>query len=273
MADQIRPYAIHSDSECDRLERQAGLAGLENHLRHVPVPETARILDAGCGSGAMTRCFGSRYADASVIGVDIRDDYVSYARARAKEDGLQNVEFRRGSVFDLPFANSSFDVVWSKYVMQWIGEPEKAVAEFRRVTKPGGIVVCVNFDGFAVTHYPEDVALQHQILTVFPHLVDVYIGRKTAPIFYACGLIDISVVFEPDSLFTTVGAIDPERRENWIAQLEAARPYIAEILGGDEAAREFGDSFVRYYDRPDTSSYTALYFVRGQVPSGKLESV
>ena len=268
MADQIRPYAIHSDSECDRLERQAALAGLENHLRHVPVPETARILDAGCGSGAMTRCFGSRYADSSVVGVDIRDEYVSYARGRAQEDGLQNVEFKQGSVFDLPFANSSFDVVSSKYVMQWIDAPEKAVAEFRRVTKPGGIVVCCNFDGFAVTHYPEDKALQRQILTVFPHLVDVYIGRKTAPIFHACGLINISVVFEPDSLFTTVGSIDPERRENWVAQLAAARVHIAKILGGDEAAREFGDAFVRYYDRPDTSSYTALYFVRGQVPRG-----
>ena len=142
MPNQSRPYAIHSDSECERLERQAALAGLENHLRHVPVPETAHILDAGCGSGAMTRCFGSRYADASVVGVDIRDEYVSFAQSRANEDGLRNVEFRQGSVFNLPFANASFDVVWSKYVMQWINEPERAVAEFRRVTKPGGVVVC-----------------------------------------------------------------------------------------------------------------------------------
>jgi SAM-dependent methyltransferase len=261
-----RPYAIHSDSECDRLEKQAVLAGLENHLRHVPVPKTARILDAGCGSGAMARCFASHFADASVIGVDIRDDYVVYAQGGAKEDGLQNVELRQGGVFDLPFANASFDVVWSKYVMQWINDPEKAVAEFRRVTKPGGVVVCCNFDGFAVTHYPEDESLQRHILTVFPRLVDVNIGRKTAPIFYECGLINISVLFEPDSLFTTVGTIDPERRENWVVQLAAARPHIAKILGSDDAAREFCDAFVRYYDRPDTSSYTALYFVRGQVP-------
>jgi SAM-dependent methyltransferase len=266
MADQVRPYAIHSDSECDRLERQAVLAGLESHLRHVPVPAAARILDAGCGSSAMTRCFGSHYADASVIGVDIREDYVSYARDRANEDGVQNVEFRQGSVFNLPFANASFDVVWSKYVMQWIDEPEKAVTEFRRVTKPGGVAICCNFDGFAVTHYPEDEALQREILKVFPGLVDVCIGRKTAPIFHKCGLNNISVDFESDALFTTVGSIDPERRENWVVQLAAARPYIAKILGSDEMARQFSDSFIRYYDRPDTSSYTALYFVHGRVP-------
>ena len=198
MVDEARPYAIYSDSECNRHEKQAVLAGLENHLRHVPVPKKARILDAGCGSGAMARCFASHFADASVIGVDIRDDYVVYAQGRAKEDGLQNVEFRQDSVFDLPFANASFDVVWSKYVMQWINDPEKAVAEFRRVTKPGGVVVCCNFDGFAITHYPEDESLQRHILTVFPRLIDVNIGRKTAPIFHECGLINISVLFEPD---------------------------------------------------------------------------
>jgi ubiquinone/menaquinone biosynthesis C-methylase UbiE len=268
MADQSRPYAIHSDSECDRLEKQALLAGLHNHLRHVPVPKAARILDAGCGSGAMARCFASHYADASVLGVDIREDYLAYARQLANDDGLRNVEFNRGSVFDLRLADASFDVVWSKYVMQWINEPEKAVAEFRRVTKPGGVVVCCNFDGFAVTHYPEDAELQPQILTVFPRLVDVYIGRKTAPIFYACGLTDISVNFEPDALFTTIGSVDPERRENWVVQLAAARPHIAKILGGDEAAREFSEAFIRYYDRADTSSYTALYFIRGRVPRG-----
>jgi ubiquinone/menaquinone biosynthesis C-methylase UbiE len=49
--------------------------------------------------------------------------------------------------------------------MQWINDPEKAVAEFRRVTKPGGVVVCCNFDGFAITHYPEDESLQRYILT------------------------------------------------------------------------------------------------------------
>jgi hypothetical protein len=48
MSDQSRPYAIHSASECDRPERQAALAGREEHLAHVPLtPPPKRILDAG----------------------------------------------------------------------------------------------------------------------------------------------------------------------------------------------------------------------------------
>ena len=123
-------------------------------------------------------------------------------------------------------------MVWSKYVMQWINEPENAVLEFRRVTKPGGVIVCCNFDGFAVTHYPEDAELQPQILTVFPRLVDVHIGRKTAPIFHVCGLSDISVDFEPDALYTTIGSIDPERTSrDWQCCAAICSGSIGDMLG------------------------------------------
>jgi 2-polyprenyl-3-methyl-5-hydroxy-6-metoxy-1,4-benzoquinol methylase len=78
MADEYsRPYAIHSSTECERLEKQATLAGLPDHLRFVPVPPQARILDAGCGSGSMTRLLASTHRD-----IDLRADYISYASER-----------------------------------------------------------------------------------------------------------------------------------------------------------------------------------------------
>jgi trans-aconitate methyltransferase len=97
-ADPSRPYAIHSASECERLERQAVLAGIEDHLRFVPVPPAARILDAGCGSGSMTRLFAARHPDAEVTGVDVRADYLAYARERAAAEELHNVDFREGDI-------------------------------------------------------------------------------------------------------------------------------------------------------------------------------
>jgi 2-polyprenyl-3-methyl-5-hydroxy-6-metoxy-1,4-benzoquinol methylase len=96
MADEYsRPYAIHSSTECERLEKQAALAGLPDHLRFVPVPPQARILDAGCGSGSMTRLLASTHRDAHVVGIDLRADYISYARERASQEGLHNIEFQR----------------------------------------------------------------------------------------------------------------------------------------------------------------------------------
>jgi ubiquinone/menaquinone biosynthesis C-methylase UbiE len=261
-----RPYALHSAGECERLERQAALADLPRHLGFFAVPPEAAILDAGCGSGSMARLLASRHKDARVVGVDLRGDYIAYAQERAQRQRLRNIEFRAGDIFHLPFADASFDVVWSKYVLQWVERPHLAVAEFRRVTKPGGIVVSANFDGFAVTHWPEDAELQPMVERVFPRLVDPFIGRKMAPMFRAAGLRDIEVDFEADRLFTVTGAIDAERRRNWLEQLAAARSFIAQTLGGEDAADRFVDAFIAYQDRADTCSYTALYFVRGRAP-------
>jgi ubiquinone/menaquinone biosynthesis C-methylase UbiE len=259
-----RPYAIHSAAECDRLERQAALARLPDHLRFVPIPSQAHVLDAGCGTGSMTRLLATTHHDAQVVGIDLQADYIAYAAERANQEGLHNIEFRQGDIFSLPFAEATFDVVWSKYVLQWVKSPQAAVAEFARVTKPDGLVVCCNFDGFGLTHWPEDPALQPLVERVFRRLVDPFVGRKLAPIFREAGLVDIAVDFEPDRLFTVVGSIDPARRQNWGEQWMAGRPYIAEILGSEAAADALTAAFLAYQDRADSCSYAALYFVRGR---------
>ncbi len=267
MSDKSRLYAIHSDSECERLEKQAALAGLEEHLRFLSgFPAPGSILDAGCGSGSMARLLAVRHAGARVVGVDLRQDYLTYARKRAQAERLSNLSFEQGDIFRLPFPDASFDLVWSKYVLQWTKDPAAAVAELRRVTKPGGSVVCCNFDGFAVTHWPEDAALQEKAERVFSGLVDPFVGRKMAAFFAEAGLKEIAVDFEPDRIFTVVGQIDPGQRLNWVEQLTAARPRIAQIMGSEREADDFVEAFLRFNDRPDTNSYTALYFVRGTAP-------
>src|SRR5260370_8599073 len=108
--DHSRPYAIHSASECERLERQAVLAGIEDHLRFVPVRPGARILDAGCGSGSMARLFAARHPDSQVMGVDLRADYLAYARQHAARDGPPNIDFCVDDIFRLPFPHAPLDL-------------------------------------------------------------------------------------------------------------------------------------------------------------------
>ena len=216
--------------------------------------------------GRWRELLAAMHRDAQVVGIDVRADYIAYAAGRANHEDLRNIEFRQGDVFNLPFGNSTFDVVWSKYLLQWLKEPHRAITEFRRVTKRGGLVVCANFDGFAMAHWPEDPTLQPLLKEVVPQLVDPFIGRKMAQMFMTAGLIEVKVDFEPDRLFTVIGAIDPDRRQNFADQLSAARVYISKILGGEHKADQFATAFLRYYDNPDTCSYTTLYFVRGMVP-------
>ena len=266
MSGQSRPYAIHSDSECDRLERQAILAGLAEHLamlKGLP-PLTS---DVGCGSGSMARLLAAKYPDTRVVGVDLRSDYIAYARERARGERLDNLRFEQGDIFNLPFGGSAFDLVWSKYVLQWLKEPAPAVAELRRVTSPGGSVICSNFDGFAVTHWPEDPIVQADAERVFSGLVDPFIGRKMASLFAQAGLTDLAVHFEPDRLFTIVGQIDADRRRNWVEQLAAAPPHIARILGNEGLADEFVETFLSFQDRPDPAAIQVCFSFAGRYPA------
>ncbi len=65
MTGQSRPYVIHSDDECERLERQAVLAALEEHLGLLTdLPPFTGILDAGCGFGSMASLLAAKYPDA-----------------------------------------------------------------------------------------------------------------------------------------------------------------------------------------------------------------
>jgi len=259
------PYVIHSDGECERLELQARLANIEGHLRHLPIAPTDCVLDVGCGSGSMARLIGRSFPRAKVIGVDVRDQYLNFAEERARNEGLRNVIFRRGDVCALPFADNTFNVVWAKYLLQWLKEPKRALAELKRVTKPGGFVVSCDYAGFATEHFPIDPEFERLVRDVAATMADSNIGRKVAPFMIALGFRDVQVQMETDTLFTVIGSIDADRRRNWETQLQAMRPHLVKMLGSELNADRLVKRFLAYYDNPATCSFTALYFSRGRV--------
>jgi ubiquinone/menaquinone biosynthesis C-methylase UbiE len=265
MSEHSRPYAIHSNEECERLELQARLANIEGHLRHLPVSPRDRVLDAGCGSGAISRLIARTYPQADVIGVDLREQYLDFARSRARAENIQNLVFRAADVFDLPFPAATFDVVWTKYLLQWLKEPERALKELKRVTRSGGIIVCCDFAGFAVEHFPATREFIQQARDVISALVDCDIGRKVAAMMISINLRDVKVETETDRIFTVIGRIDAERRWNWEKQLQAARPHLIQIIGSEQGADQFVADFLRNYDDPATCSITTLHFTQGYV--------
>jgi SAM-dependent methyltransferase len=261
-----RLYAIDSEVEHERLEAQAALAGIEDHLRHVPLRPGDRVLDAGCGSAAMARLMAGACPEARVIGFDRRPAYLAFAAERAAAEGLTNVELVAGDLFTLPFADASFDVVWTKYVLQWLADPLAALAELKRVLEPGGVLVSADFDGFMVEHFPVDPEFEATARRLMPQLVDPEIGRKVAGHLLALGFTDVDVAIERDRVFTVVGPVDDERRRNWEVQWRAARPRCVELLGSKAAADRFFDAFFAHHADPATATWTSLYVTRARAP-------
>jgi ubiquinone/menaquinone biosynthesis C-methylase UbiE len=86
----------------------------------------------------MSRLIARTYPQADVVGVDLRERYLDFARSRASAEDIRNLTFRSADVFALPFADATFDVVWTKYLLQWLKEPKRALKELTRVVRPWG---------------------------------------------------------------------------------------------------------------------------------------
>jgi ubiquinone/menaquinone biosynthesis C-methylase UbiE len=74
-----------------------------------------------------------------MTGIDIEDSQFAGAREQAERESL-NVTFRKASVYELPFEAGTFDAVFSQALLEHLRDPGTALAEFRRVLKPGGLI-------------------------------------------------------------------------------------------------------------------------------------
>ena len=168
-------------------------------------------LDCGCGPGTITRHIALRIAPGRVIGLDFNADQVAVAMQHAKIQGIANIEFRQGSIYALPFADNSFDAVFSHALIEHLKEPVKAVAEFKRVLKPGGMLgVCTpDWGGFLLAPPSEKLLLAFEAYKQLQNRNggDVYCGRKLGKFLGDAGFekIEMHARYENYQPLATIG--------------------------------------------------------------------
>ena len=109
------------------------------------VADGERVLDVGCGTGSLTFALARAAKVAAVTGIDYAEVYLEAARTR---NGDARIAFEHADACALRFADASFDRALSMLVLHFIPEAERAVAEMRRVTRPGGVVAAAVWDGY-----------------------------------------------------------------------------------------------------------------------------
>lgn len=104
-----------------------------------------RLLDVGCGSGALLAALAARYPPLGLAGVDLSPVMLAVAKRRLPEARLVHADAGR-----LPFATDAFDTVVSASSLHYWPEPERALAEIARVLRPNGRIVLCDWDGGAL---------------------------------------------------------------------------------------------------------------------------
>lgn len=116
--------------------------GALEFLERLAIPPRTRMLDVACGAGQIA--IPAAHAGVQVTGVDIAENLIDQARARAKQEGV-DAKFDVGDAEMLPYDDASFDLVVSLIGAMFAPRPEFVAAELIRVCRPGGRIVMANW--------------------------------------------------------------------------------------------------------------------------------
>ena len=156
-----------------------------------------RLLDIGCGPGSITQGLAQRLAPGQVVGVDLSRETLEAARRNAAAQGIANLTYEEGSVYQLPFPDASFDVAYAHQVFQHLREPGKALREMLRVVRSGGLIAVRDVDWGTASYWPSDPWIDRFIETHFKTWYlnggDPRMGRRLRALFNAADVADLQI--------------------------------------------------------------------------------
>jgi len=137
----------------------------DKYAARLALPPSARVLEIGCGTGAMMR-FLVRRGDFSgkAFGVDQSLPFVEAARRFAQDENVSDrVDFRVGDAHSLEFSPATFDAVIAHTVISHVTEPTTVLREMARVVRPGGTVAVFDGDYASLTYAFPDHDFGHRM--------------------------------------------------------------------------------------------------------------
>jgi arsenite methyltransferase len=151
-------------------------AGLDRRWRRLAVSRVVRpgdrVLDACCGTGDLA--LAAQEAGGTVTGLDFSERMLERARHKSS-----TVEWVRGDAMALPFEDGSFDAAVSTQVLEYVDDVPRALAEARRVLRPGGRLLVLDTDWDSIVWHSGEPERMRRVLAAWDrHLADPYLPRR-----------------------------------------------------------------------------------------------
>jgi ubiquinone/menaquinone biosynthesis C-methylase UbiE len=253
---------------------QERLVAQAEHWRHrlirdgTELEPGTRLLELGCGVGAVLAVLGQEFPGIRLTGVDIEPKQLEFARGYLERAGVEATLIEADAAV-LPFADESFDHVWTMWFLEHVGDPQAVLGEARRVLVPGGAITAIEVDYATCRADPSTAA--------FEALVDAMVRGMAASGWSDAGTqlprwlrqSGFENVVEGERPFWWRDE-DLAGQANYAADvLESALPALAALPGTDEEELRAGLADLRSLpDRPDAGLGWVVHKSTGTKPSG-----
>ena len=183
-----RAAKTYDDAAILPQEVQSRLLERLQYMRHRP----STIIDLGCGTGGALRGLQKTFPDARVFAVDISEQMARRARSR-----YRLLSKKRAVVADmenLPFAENSFDLVFSSLALPWCNDLKKALDELARVARPGALLLFASFGPATL----RELGASWEAVDDYPHVhrfIDMHdVGDAMMSAGFAQPVVDAEVI-------------------------------------------------------------------------------
>lgn len=224
-------------------------------LNRAGLPNAKRVLEVGCGTGAVLGNI-AKGPRTSLHGLDIDQAALQTAKRQAPTALLA-----RGDAHKLPYGDRSFDIVFTHFVLLWLAEPAKALAEMRRVTRRGGTVLAL-----AEPDYSQRIDLparlaelgQMQTEALRAQGADPTIGGRLSSLFSEVGFekVETGKIGSGDSRIEI---------KDWELELEVLRADLAGRVAPEELERMLAED-ERAWQIGERVLQVPAYYAWGRVP-------
>lgn len=242
-------------------------------LPDLPYAPGERLLDIGCGVGAVLRVIAESHPGLLLHGIDAERRQIDFARRHLRGAGTGEPDLRVGDAAALPWADASIDHVYMMWFIEHLpeGVARRVLREARRVLRPGGTVTINETDYTTFKVWPPSPdwdALEQAQHDHFARAGNPIAGRRLAGLLGEAGFAAITSRIMGFHFSNTADAAALRAHAEYIAGfLEPAIPPLA-AQGADEAGLRRGVEHLRRVvpSHPEGSFTNIVYRARGQAP-------
>jgi ubiquinone/menaquinone biosynthesis C-methylase UbiE len=268
-------YFAESEHEGERLKRKTDLNLTYRQLLEADIDDlknNSKIMDMGAGVGIISNCIENIMTNNNIQHHLFSVDY-SFQRINAsnlhKSNNI-NITNLVADTLTIPLKNNVIDFTFSRFLFEYLPNPQQALNEIVKVTKPGGKVVISDLDFNCLCYYPISNELQEQFDIIArvlyeKKLFDAFVGRKLYSYFVASGLKNIKTRIEGYNILQ--GELSETIIKNWEMKVN----YICD--GPKKFGVEYGFDIEKFRKEfkillrnPLRFSYTPLITVEGIKP-------